>query len=365
MTACLLFLTLAAADADVASQIETILTVQPRAENQAAASKAAVELADASPEALPTIAAAIGDGHGLADNALRGAFETIVAAADAAALPLDELRDFYADRSHDPRARRMVFELLRDRDALDGVEPQLDDPSEELRFDAVKAALDAADALPDDDALAAYRAALAGATDRDQVDRIAKRLEAAGEPVDRVAHYGYLTRYRLIGPFDNRDEASFDRSYPPEERPGDPAFDKELASDFEGFDSVGWQTFDASGDEATLNLHDVADNYKGSLVYLATAFEADAAGPIQLRLSTENAFKIWLNGEPVFARPEYHRSKRFDQYVLPAEAREGRNLVFIKLLQNEQEQSWAQEYDVSVRVTDPTGIAADIEPILP
>ena len=356
MTLPLLFGLLAA---DAATLIETIQSVQPAAVNQTDAHRAGVELAGLGTEALLPAVQAIGTAHPLADNILRGSIESIVAQADE--LPTAELRAFVSDLGNDGRARRMVYELLRERDADGDWSPALDDPSEEMRFEAVAEVLDNAD--PDD--LKAYRRALTGATNPKQVDRIAEKLSDAGEPFDRVAHYGYLTRYRMIGPFDNQGEASFDRSYPPEDSPGSPAFDRELTSDYEGFDAVGWQSFEASGDEATLNLHAAADNYKGSLVYLSTAFRTEQPRPVQLRVATENAFKLWLNGKMVFSRPEYHRSKRFDQYVIDVDAESGTNLILVKLLQNEQEQSWAQDYDFSIRVTEPTGLAAEMTPVLP
>ena len=90
---------------------------------------------------------------------------------------------------------------------------------------------------------------------------------------------------------------------------------------------------------------------------LARRFDAPAAGPVTFRIGTPNAFKLYLNGELLFARPEYHRGTRMDQYLIPATLRAGENLIAVKLLQNEQEQSWAQAYQWQFRVTDASGAA--------
>jgi hypothetical protein len=90
----------------------------------------------------------------------------------------------------------------------------LDDPSVEFRRDAVARLLNEAAALtgggkndaPTAPALALYRKALSASRDFDQVQAIVKVLEAAGQKVDVQGHLGLITRWKLIGPFDNTDE---------------------------------------------------------------------------------------------------------------------------------------------------------------
>src|SRR5258707_71492 len=51
---------------------------------------------------------------------------------------------------------------------------------------------------------------------RDQVDLIAKQLKALGVDVDLAAHFGFIQRWQLVGPFDNTDGAGFAKLFPPE-----------------------------------------------------------------------------------------------------------------------------------------------------
>src|SRR5438045_2715042 len=82
--------------------------------------------------------------------------------------------------------------------------------------DAVALAIKDAEALQTagdkDKAVAAFRKALAGACDQDQVDTIAKQLKALGETVDLVSHFGLIRTWYLAAPFDNTDSAGFTRS---------------------------------------------------------------------------------------------------------------------------------------------------------
>ena len=46
-----------------------------------------------------------------------------------------------------------------------------------------------------------------------------------------------------------------------------------------------------------------------------------------------------------------------DQYRVPAKLKAGKNVILLKLCQNEQEDDWAQRYQIQIRVCDPSGVA--------
>jgi hypothetical protein len=76
-------------------------------------------------------------------NWLRAAVDTIVARESAAGkkLPVDELLAFVRDTNHNPRARRLAFELVarvQPASAEKLLPGMLNDPSLELRRDAVQ-----------------------------------------------------------------------------------------------------------------------------------------------------------------------------------------------------------------------------------
>ena len=55
------------------------------------------------------------------------------------------------------------------------------------------------------------------------------------------------------------------------------------------------------------------------------------------------------------ANEVYHSGNMLDQYVAPCELRQGTNQILLKICQNEQEESWAQEWEFQFRLTDPSG----------
>ena len=338
-------------------QIDAILSVGPMAAGQEDAQEAVQALAAGGADALVPILSAIGRGDRLADNWLRGAFEAALARLDS--VPLDRLAAFFKNRGNDGRARRLAYETILARDADLAAtlsEGSLDDPSPEMRRDAVDEIVRRAEA-EGADRVALLTQALDAATDRTQIKDISGKLTAAGEEVDTSARYGFIRGWQLVGPFDNRDEAGFDVPVGPET--GDPATPDTTASyptdnpEFEG--DVSWTPARTDADDGVVDIAEQLGPYKGATVYMAATVMSEDARPVELRLSTPNAWKLWLNGELLFARGEYHRGMHWDQYAVPARLRSGENTLLLKVLQNEQTQQWAQDYKMSVRVLDPAG----------
>ncbi len=81
------------------------------------------------------------------------------------------------------------------------------------------------------------------------------------------------------------------------------------------------------------------------------------AQTVEFRLGTSNAWKLWLNGELLFAREEYHRGMFLDQYAVRGKLKPGKNTILLKILQNEQTEDWAQDWSIQFRVCDFSGRA--------
>ena len=92
-------------------------------------------------------------------------------------------------------------------------------------------------------------------------------------------------------------------------------------------------------------------------MYLATSYDAAADRAVEFRFGTPNAWKLWVNGKFLFGRDEYHRGMAIDQYRVPAKLQAGKNVILLKLCQNEQDDDWAQRYQIQIRVCDPSGVA--------
>lgn len=360
-SAAVMFLILAAnvSAADLSPQIAAIRKVAREGQGNEAAAAAVRTLSDSNASDLLQILAGFENASPLAANYLRNAVETVADRhlASGKPLPADQLESFVLDRSHDPRARRLAFEVLKkvDSSAEDRLIPQmLLDPSPEFRRDAVQRLITAAESLAEGSpgqAKQMYRKALSGATDSDLVKRISESLKKLGDEVDLVRHFGFLTDWKIIGPFDNRDFVGFDKVYPPEKQLDFAA--KLTAKDGE----VSWGEIATTDEFGILDIAKSIAPHKGAVMYLATSFHASSDRNVEFRLGTPNAWKLWCNGEYLFGRDEYHRGMAIDQYRVPARLQAGKNVVLLKLCQNEQEDDWAQRYQIQIRVCDPSGVA--------
>jgi len=309
---------------------------------------------------LPQVLASIQGSNPLAANWLRAAADAMAqrALSEQRALPIAELEQFITQTRHDPRARRLAFELLQKAEpelAASLIPNMLQDPSVELRRESV--ALRMASAAQSeasgakDAAVADYQQALSGARDEDQVKEIAKRLRALDQPIDLPRHFGFLQNWYLIAPFDNTERAGIDVAYPPETT-------IDLNAEYPGKEATArWQKFTGQDDFGMIDLNKPFGALKNVVGYAWTEFQSDKAQSVDLRLGCKNAWKVWVNGELLFSRNEYHRGMQMDQYRLQATLKPGPNQILVKLCQNEQTESWTVEWQFQLRVCDATGTA--------
>lgn len=337
--------------ADLSQDLETIQAVDHRAEGNLAAQTAYDSLISADKSNLPTLLKAFNEANPLALNYLRSAFEVIVAKGDGE-LPMPELLEYLNDQDNNQKARAMVFDLIK-KNSPEKAEKMLDemvtDSSAEIRYQAVEKLLGQADKLSGDAKKEAYLKALQGASEEGQVTQIRDSLTELDVDVNLQKHFGLLTQWKVIGPFDNKDTKAFDIAYPPET-------ELDFSATYEGVEGdVQWQTIDTEDPMGSVDIAKSIGPYKGAVMYMYSEYASPAQQEVYFRLATANAWKLWVNGELVFAREEYHRGMRWDQYRIPVSLKEGENKILFKILQNEQEQSWAQKYEVQLRVCDKSG----------
>jgi hypothetical protein len=341
--------------------LAAIRAVEKGGKGQAEAQHALQTLAAANASDLAKILGAFDGASPLAANWLRNAFEGLADCQlkEKRALPVAQLETFVKQATHDPRARRLAYEWLLKADPSASkrlIAGMLLDPAAEFRRDAVALRMaEAAKVNPrlgkaaTRNAIKLYREALEGAIDDDQVKAIADALLKLGERVDISRHFAFLTRYSVIGPFDNRGGRGLETEYPPEKEIRlDATYDGQLGP-------VAWQSLETHSEYGIVDIAKQLKPYKGAAMYLVTGFQSPATRRVELRLGTDNAWKLWVNGKPLFSRNEYHRGMAFDQYRVPVTMRSGQNVILIKLCQNEQNDDWAQGYQLQLRVCDSNG----------
>lgn len=313
------------------------------------------------PKALPAILEAMDDADAASANWLRTAVDAIAERAVSAdkSLPTEELETFVRQTQHNGAARRLAYEWLCRVDAKtpDRLLPgMLQDPSPELRRDAVAVVLKQAQAHLDngekDAARAAYRRALTGACDKDQVDLIAKQLDKLGEKLDIASHFGFVRSWLFATPFDNHKEAGFKVAYPPEK-----GVDPKAVYKGKDDKEARWVAVTTKDPYGLVNLNKELGKQQGVVAYAYAVLESPGERSIQIRAGSPNAIKIFLNGKEVYHRDEYHHGAEVDQHIASAVLKAGRNELLVKICQNEQKEDWAQDWKFQVRLCDAVGAA--------
>ena len=341
----------------VASPIEVIRAVGKEGVGNAEAAAAVSELSAGDSSQLVPILRGMRGATPLAANWLRSAVD-VIAQRSGEDLPVAELGEFLLDRSQNPRARRLSFELISKVDpaAAESLIPgMLSDPSPELRRDAVARLMGEAATLAEADnqsgAALLYRQALGAAIDVDQIKELAKQLRGLGREVDLPKQFGFLTHWRVIAPFDNTGREGFEKVFPPERG-------IDLAETYPGKGApVTWQPLMTSDQFGMVDLNKPYGMLKEVVGYAYATYESETARAVELRLGCKNAWKVWVNGEFVFGRDEYHRGMRIDQYRIPVQLKEGKNTILIKLCQNEQTEEWTVQWQFQMRICDAAGTA--------
>jgi hypothetical protein len=353
------FLTSSAAvqadDTELAEALAVIRSVGPKGEGNGPASQAAMTVSQARGDRLTTVLAAM-DGMGvIAENWLRGAAEAVADRSLKATgkLPQADLEAFLFETSHQPRARRLAYEFIArvDPQASERLMPKLlDDPSLELRRDAVQRVLDRATAATETAAkLKAYQEALRFARDLDQVKVCTDQLEKLGQKVDTARHLGFILKWKLIGPFDNTEKKGYGIVYEPEK-------EIDYSAKYKGkLGEVTWIDHETTDGYGVVDLAVALDKHKGAVAYAVAEFEVPEAREVDFRLGCINANKVWVNGALVTANEVYHAGMSLDQYNGSAKLKAGKNIILVKVCQDEQEAGWAQRWRFQLRVTDALG----------
>jgi hypothetical protein len=321
-----------------------------------AATVAWQEVVQAGPSALPGVLGAAGTGSPVADNWVRLAGDVIVdrALQSKEPLPLAEIEAFLQDTAHREPARLLAFDLLQKADPAkaDAIEPTLiHDPVQALRRGAVQRLIDTAKTQDAEQAKATYLRALDAVRDEDQTMVIAGALRKSGVPVNLWRHFGFVMKWHVIGPFDNTGAKGFDTAFPPEK-------EINLDATYDGKEQpVKWQPFQSADQLGKVDLNKPLGMLKESVAYAAASFESPTERDAELRLGTKNAWKVWLNGELLFGRDEYHRGQQMDQYKLKCRLKKGANTVLLKCCQDQQKEEWTVEWEFQLRVCDSAGTA--------
>lgn len=246
--------------------------------------------------------------------------------------------------------------------------PRTDDSSLDIRYEAIALALKKLpnkDEAKSDEAakqkvIASYQSLIRLARLPEQINSIAAKLKELEVEVDLLKQFGFVSDWQTIGPFDNRQGIGYATAYPPE---SDFVRDAkvDLKKPYQGkAGEVLWKAVSTSKPDGEVDLNSPYSNEKGAVVYAFTTVQSASDVACQVRLGCINANKIWVNGKEAAANNVYHTGAQIDQYVGQVNLQRGANNVLVKVCQNEQTESWAQNFAFQLRFTDATGKAIEL-----
>ncbi len=348
---------MAKGEEDLGAALKAVCAVEANGVGHESAVEAMKALNAATIDQVPEILKAMDDANEISQNWLRSA--VVSAVGRGGDLPTDKVKEVLDDKSRSSMGRLLAFELLTDGNeglAAEMIPGFIEDPSLPLRHKAVGALLEKADALSQGeslDVIGCLGLALKHARDVEQIQSIANKLAKHGVNVDLQSQLGFLPTWNVVGSFDNKDMAGFDVAHGPEEAIGMIDLNAKY-KDLEG-NETGWKEVATINPVGNVNLNEHIGKVKGATVYALTNFKSLEACDAEIRIGTANATKIWLNGELVMVNEIYHNSNSIDKFSGEVKLKEGDNQIFMKVCQNEQSESWAQDWQFQFRICDETG----------
>lgn len=340
--------------------VRVLARVGPDGKGAREAAAAWPVVARAQPAELPILLAGMDHANDVARNWIRSALDPVLerARAETRTLPRDALTAFLLDRRHDPQARRLVFDLLTAGNEVARkrfLAGMLDDPSPELRHDAVAAALSQANQLrttgKKDEARTLFQQAFAAARERKQLDEAAHGLRELGQTVDMAAHLGMIQRWRLIGPFPDPHEKGLDTVFPPEQT-------MDLSANYEGKKGkVTWKTYASKDPYGLVDLKTGLADEPASVAYALASVQSPGPLAVDVRVGCYNAFKLWVNGQLILDRRDAFTGMSLDHYQTRAQLKAGRNVILVKVCREDAPSGVPQLCQFQLRITDASGQA--------
>jgi uncharacterized protein len=157
--------------------------------------------------------------------------------------------------------------------------------------------------------------------------QLADRLQAIGSKVDLAALRGFLTDWRLVGPFPNVDGAASETAFLPEDKP-----DPTKPVEFEGA-TLQWQSVHTTDPTGRFDLRQLVQSADNLAAYAYTEVTASQDTDAVLKIGSDDGIVAWVNGEKVDA-VNTSRALTVDQDVVTVHLKAGANTILLKVLQN-------------------------------
>lgn len=153
---------------------------------------------------------------------------------------------------------------------------------------------------------------------------------------------GFIDKWMIIGPFDNKEKMGLNEVYPPEKEID---FTKAYSGKVK---DVNWRKLDYLDYDQLVNFDEVLYPYNWVVAYGLTYVYCPQEKNAVFRIGSDDAVKIWFNDCLIFKNENYQRFAP-DQYAIPVRLNKGWNKVLVKVCEG-----WGA-WKFGLRITDFNG----------
>jgi tetratricopeptide (TPR) repeat protein len=166
------------------------------------------------------------------------------------------------------------------------------------------------------------------------------------ESMELLQSLGFVTKWWVVGPFDNQEGRGFPQKMGPE---GEEGIELDLAESYPGKErQVSWRPVPAVHPYGWIDLDAMMRPNDQGLAYAVTWLRCEAPREVALRFGSDEALAVWVNGSEL-VRKDVIRRGGFDQDTVAAKLQKGWNRVLVKV--GETTGSWG----FRMRITDLDG----------
>lgn len=172
-------------------------------------------------------------------------------------------------------------------------------------------------------ALKAYRTVSERDTSVDTIGRIAGRMNELGAPLDTSQLLGFVTRWRLVGPFDWREDKDWQAPFV-----GEPAIDLE-AKYKTGDEELAWFGHETTDGMGMVSLYAIFDQREHCFAYAYAEVTVDDKADVEIRVGTDDGLRLWVN-EKLVHDNNCDRPLKVDEDRAKATLNKGVNRILVK-----------------------------------
>ena len=153
------------------------------------------------------------------------------------------------------------------------------------------------------------------------VEKSRGRLPRADEQLQKL---GFVTKFRIAGPFDNEGKRGCDTALPPETS-------IDLGAKFAGkAREISWRRLPELAADGYIDLGSVMRPTNETLTYAHTVLDSPSDQRVVVHLGASGASRMWLNGTKIASDDTYH-PPRLDQVQVAVNLRKGPNQLLLKI----------------------------------